>query len=58
MKLTGLLKRKVEESPTKEEKKQIIAEAGMELTDEELDVVSGGLSIPYVVKKVSNKPNL
>ena len=42
MKLTGLLKNKVEEAQTKEEKKAIIAEAGMELTDEELDGVAGG----------------
>ena len=42
MKLTGLLKNKVEEAQTKEEKKAIIAEAGMELTDEELEAVAGG----------------
>ncbi|MCQ2081792.1 MAG: hypothetical protein MJZ11_09035 [Lachnospiraceae bacterium] len=45
MKLTGLLKNKVEEAQTKEEKKAIIAEAGMELTDEELDGVAGGFVI-------------
>ena len=48
MKLTGLLKNKVEEAQTKEEKKAIIAEAGMELTDEELDVVAGG-AIPFPI---------
>lgn len=42
MKLTGLLKDKVEAVETREEKKAIIAEAGMELTDEELDGVAGG----------------
>jgi len=42
MKLTGILKEKVEAVETKEEKKTIIAEAGMELTDDELDVVAGG----------------
>ena len=42
MKLTGLLKNKVEEAQTKEEKKAIIAEAGMELTDEKLNGVAGG----------------
>ena len=42
MKLTGLLKNKVEEAQTKEEKKAIIAEAGIELTDEELEGVVGG----------------
>lgn len=49
MKLTGLLKNKVEEAQTKEEKKAIIAEAGMELTDEELDGVAGG-AIPFPTK--------
>lgn len=42
MKLTGLLKNKVEEANTKEEKREIIAEAGMELTDDELVNVAGG----------------
>lgn len=42
MKLTGLLKSKVEAASTKEEKKSIIAEAGMELTDDELEGVAGG----------------
>jgi len=42
MKLIGLLKEKVEEVETKEAKKAIIAEAGMELTDDELDGVAGG----------------
>jgi len=42
MKLTGELKDKVDAVETKDEKKAIIAEAGMELTDEELDGVAGG----------------
>ena len=42
MKLTGELKDKVESAETKEEKKDIIAQAGMELTDEELEGVAGG----------------
>jgi len=42
MKLTGLLKDKVDAVDTREEKKAIIAEAGMELTDDELDGVAGG----------------
>ncbi|MCQ2081791.1 MAG: Nif11-like leader peptide family natural product precursor [Lachnospiraceae bacterium] len=46
MKLTGKLKDKVESVESKEEKKAIIAEAGMELTDEELDGVAGG-AIPF-----------
>jgi len=42
MKLTGELKEKVEAAQEMEEKKSIIADAGMELTDDELEVVSGG----------------
>ena len=42
MKLTGILKDKVDKANTKEEKKDIIAEAGMELSDEELEMVAGG----------------
>ena len=42
MKLTGELKEKVEKATTKEEAKEVIEEAGMELTDEELDTVAGG----------------
>ena len=43
MKLTGELKDKVESAETMDAKKDIIAEAGMELTDEELDGVAGGV---------------
>ena len=42
MKLTGELKEKVEKAETREEAKKVIEEAGMELTDEELDQVAGG----------------
>lgn len=42
MKLTGELKDKVEAAETQEEKKDIIAQAGMELTDDELENVAGG----------------
>jgi len=45
MKLTGLLKDKVEAVETKEEKKAIISEAGMELTDEELEGIAGGYDV-------------
>ena len=44
MKLTGELKNKVEEAQIKEEMRTIIAEAGMELTDEELDGIAGGFA--------------
>lgn len=55
MKLTGLLKSKVEAASTKEEKKSIIAEAGMELTDEALDNVAGGV-FPPEKEKIPPKP--
>ncbi len=42
MKLIGNLKKQVEETTSKEEAKEVIEKAGMELTDEELDKVSGG----------------
>ena len=45
MKLTGILKDKVDKAETMEAKKDIIAEAGMELTDEELEGVAGGSPI-------------
>ena len=47
MKLVGKLKEKVEKAETKEKAKELIANAGMELTDEEMDKVSGGESINY-----------
>ena len=42
MKLTGKLKENVEKAETKEQAKELIADAGMELTDDEMDMVSGG----------------
>ena len=42
MKLTGKLKAQVDNAPTKEEKRDAIKKAGMLLTDDELDKVSGG----------------
>ncbi|MBR4328946.1 MAG: bacteriocin [Candidatus Riflebacteria bacterium] len=44
MKLIGNLKKQVEETKNKEEAKEVIEKAGMELTDEELDQVTGGIS--------------
>ena len=43
MKLTGELKDKVDKAETMEAKKAIIAEAGMELTDDEVESVAGGI---------------
>ena len=42
MTLTGKLKEDVEKAENREQAKEIIAKAGMELTDEEMDQVSGG----------------
>ena len=44
MKLVGELKDKVEKAENQEEAKKIIKDAGMELTDEEMDQVAGGRS--------------
>ena len=42
MKLVGRLKEDVEQAETKEEKRELIENAGMELDDEELEQVAGG----------------
>ena len=42
MKLIGKLKEEVDQAESMEEKKEIIEDAGIELTDEELDMVAGG----------------
>ncbi len=47
MKLLGELKDKVEKAENQEEAKKIIKEAGMDLTDEELDQVAGGIIRPF-----------
>ena len=49
MKLVGELKDKVEKAETKEAKK-IIKEAGMELTDEEINQVAGGSSATLFIE--------
>ena len=46
MKLVGNLKKQVEQTESKEEAKKVIEQAGMELTDDELDQVAGGLRAP------------
>ena len=53
MKLIGDLKKKVDEANTKEEAKELIANAGMELTEEEMDAVSGGSSFEVIYKRCS-----
>ena len=42
MKLIGDLKIQVEKTESKDEKKRLIEKAGMLLTDDELDLLSGG----------------
>lgn len=50
MELTGKLKEQVEQDKTKEEAKEIIKEAGMILSNEELDQASGGAPVVSVVR--------
>jgi len=56
MKLKGILKEKVEAVESREEKKDLIEEAGMELTDSELDAVTGGGFKPVSTAKSSKRP--
>ena len=43
MKLVGELKKQVEETKNIEEAKELIEKAGMQLTDDELENVTGGI---------------
>jgi hypothetical protein len=47
MELTGNLKSQVETANSKEEAKTIIENAGMKLTDDELDAVAGGAGFQH-----------
>ena len=47
MKLTGELKKQVEKAESKQEKKSLIENAGMLLSDDELENVAGGKSNFY-----------
>ncbi|MCR5342914.1 MAG: hypothetical protein K6E70_06100 [Butyrivibrio sp.] len=49
MELTGELKKMVEESKTREDARKVIEKAGIILTDDELDEVSGGRSVRWPV---------
>ena len=53
MELVGKLKDAVENAKSKEEAKKVIFEAGIELTDEEMEQVAGGLkhAIPAMITK-------
>ncbi len=44
MELTGKLKDKMAQAKDKDEAKKIMENAGMKLTDDELDTVAGGMS--------------
>ena len=57
MKLTGKLKEKVSEAENKEQAKEAIKQAGMELTDDELEMVSGGIGDDYDNTKCQWNPN-
>ena len=48
MKLVGELKEKVEKAETQEEAKQIIEDAGMELSADEMEQVAGGQFDPLM----------
>ena len=57
MKLTGNLKEQVEKSESRDEKRNVIEQAGMILTDDELDMVTGGMALPrYLRKRINTNP--
>ena len=55
MKLIGELKEKVEKAETAEAKKELIEEAGMELNDEELEQIAGGVEVCSVYDFAKSK---
>ena len=55
MRLIGKLKEEVEKAETKEEKKELIEEAGMELDDEELEQIAGGVEVCSVYTFAKSK---
>ena len=46
MELIGKLKNKVDQAASKEEARELIEQAGILLTDEEMEIVSGGQGFP------------
>ena len=48
MKLIGKLKEKVDQAETKEEKKELIEEATVQLPDDALEKVAGGVDVIFV----------
>ena len=57
MKLIGDLKEQVENANSREEARQIIEKAGIELTDEELNQVAGGRSFHVPMNTQGNDNN-
>lgn len=55
-KLTGELKDKVDAVETLDEKKAVLADVGVELTDEELVSVAGGHPLESLIKR-TKKPS-
>ena len=55
MNLVGKLKDEVEQAKTPEELKQAFLNAGIELSEEELDAIAGGIDYPE--KKLSALPS-
>ncbi|MBO4341284.1 MAG: hypothetical protein J5835_07655 [Bacteroidales bacterium] len=51
IKLTGKLKENVEKSGSGEEAKKLIVEAGFDLTDEEIEKVTGGIQAGRIDKR-------
>ena len=45
MKITPELKEKLEAAKTAEEKKKLLTETGVELTDEEIEKIAGGIVV-------------
>ena len=58
MKLVGKLKEDVAKATNVETAKKLIEEAGIQLTDEELEQVSGGLPIPLPDDKEVNEADI
>ena len=58
MELVGKLEDEVGKAETKEEKKKIIEEAGIALTDDKLDKVAGGMKIVVIRSPDLHAPDL
>ncbi len=52
MKSDDNLQKQVENNKTMEESKELVKEEGMELTDDELEAVSGGVSLQHIKQQL------